>query len=85
MYVYDCVHLCTTKGGHIRRDGWVVVEAAEDVDERRPPDVQLGRCQGHVGCSTIRITELLRIVSFTISAANSWDLGYSVAHSDRRA
>jgi len=30
----------------VRHGGWAA--AAEDVDERRrPPDIQLGRCQGH--------------------------------------
>lgn len=59
-----CMHAHTQV--HVGRGGWAAA-VAEDIDERRPPDVQLGRCQGHT--PMVRITELLRIVSYTISDA----------------
>lgn len=40
--------MCAIRGDtphtHMMLGGWVV--SAEDIDEHRPPDVQLGRCQG---------------------------------------
>jgi len=39
----DTPHNTRARVGH---GGWAAV--AEDIDERRrPPDIQLGRCQGH--------------------------------------
>lgn len=40
MYIIKRGHAIFT---YIWRGG----RATEDVDERRPPDIQLGRCQGH--------------------------------------
>jgi len=40
--------MCDVGGVVVRLGGWAAAAAAaEDVDEHRPPDVQLGRCQGH--------------------------------------
>lgn len=57
MHVYNVIWAHVGRGG-----GWAAAAAAEDIDERRrPPDVQLGRCQGHMPrwCLAVRrITEL---------------------------
>lgn len=83
MYLCTYVSMCEV-GGVVRR-AWRVGSGGGGGGWRRWRAPSSGRStwpmsRAHAGGSATRITELLRIVSYTISAANSWNINTSCTH-----